>query len=219
MMHAPITAMIAPAVDSDGGMSAGETILFPPPHPSVEPAAPARRHLLTHPRRGALPRTEPQLPIIGSIVDSLRTAQSLEVDLDTARRSRNKREPRQQWPGLQTVRWMVVAGRWKNMPRVRRGWGAESRRMTKSELFTHFAERFGIKRAEAGEFFDELQQLTEQELLRCGEFVLPGVAKLVVQQRERRMGRNPATGARVEIPAKQVVKARIAKQLKDVVEA
>ena len=52
----------------------------------------------------------------------------------------------------------------------------EARRMTnsESELFTHFAERFGIKRAEAGEFFDELQQLTEQELLRCGEFVLPG---------------------------------------------
>ena len=86
---------------------------------------------------------------------------------------------------------------------------AESRRMGKTELFTHFAERVGIKRTEAGEFFDELQQLTEQELLRCGEFVLPGVAKLVVQQREKRMGRNPATGARVEIPAKQVVKARI----------
>ena len=65
--------------------------------------------------------------------------------------------------------------------------------MGKTELFTHFAERFGIKRTEAREFFDELQLLTEQELLRCGEFVLPGVAKLVVQQRERRMGRNPAT--------------------------
>ena len=101
----------------------------------------------------------------------------------------------------------------------RRSLVAESRRMSKSELFRHFAERFGIRRADAAEFFDELQQLTEQELLRCGEFVLPGVAKLVVQQRERRMGRNPATGARVEIPAKQVVKARIAKQLKDVVEA
>ena len=92
-------------------------------------------------------------------------------------------------------------------------------RMTKTALFTHFAERFGIKRAEAREFFDELQQLSEQELLRCGEFMLPGIAKLVVQKRERRMGRNPATGATVEIPAKQVVKARIAKQLKDVVEA
>ncbi len=33
------------------------------------------------------------------------------------------------------------------------------------------------------------------------------------------MGRNPATGAMVEIPAKQVVKARIAKQLRDVLEA
>ncbi len=49
--------------------------------------------------------------------------------------------------------------------------------------------------------------------------MLPGVAKLVVQKRERRMGRNPATGASVEIPAKQVIKARIAKPLKDVVEA
>ncbi len=44
---------------------------------------------------------------------------------------------------------------------------AESRRMSKSELFRHFAERFGIRRADAAEFFDELQQLTEQELLRC----------------------------------------------------
>ncbi len=96
---------------------------------------------------------------------------------------------------------------------------AEARRMGKTELFTHFAERFGIKRTEAGELFDELQLLTEKELLRCGEFVLPGVAKLVVQQRERRMGRNPTTGATVEIPAKQVVKARIAKQLRDALEA
>ena len=73
-------------------------------------------------------------------------------------------------------------------------------RMTKTALFTHFAERFGIKRTEAREFFDELQQVSEQELLRCGEFMLPGIAKLVVQKRDRRMGRNPATGATVEIP-------------------
>ena len=87
--------------------------------------------------------------------------------------------------------------------------------MGKTELLTNFAERLGIRRMDAREFFDELQQLAEQELLRCGEFVLPGIVKLVVQKRERRVGRNPATGASVEIPAKQVVKARIAKQLKD----
>ena len=38
---------------------------------------------------------------------------------------------------------------------------AEPRRMSKSELFAHFAERFGIKRVEAGEFFDELQQTAQ----------------------------------------------------------
>ena len=57
--------------------------------------------------------------------------------------------------------------------------------MGKTELLlTHFAERLGIRRMDAREFFDELQQLAEQELLRCGEFVLPGIVKLVVQKRE-----------------------------------
>lgn len=54
--------------------------------------------------------------------------------------------------------------------------------------------------------------------MRRREFVLPGIVKLVMQQRDKRMGHNPATRGRVEIPARQVVKARIVKQLKDVVE-
>ena len=65
--------------------------------------------------------------------------------------------------------------------------------------------------------FDELTQLAEKELKRSGEFVLPGMVKLVVQKRKARMGRNPATGEAIKIPAKTVVKARIAKQLKDAV--
>ena len=92
---------------------------------------------------------------------------------------------------------------------------AEARKMGKSELFSHFAERFDVKRTQSREFFDELQQLSERELKRCGEFVLPGMVKLVVQNRKARMGRNPATGEAIKIPAKTVVKARIAKQLKD----
>jgi DNA-binding protein HU-beta len=91
---------------------------------------------------------------------------------------------------------------------------AEGRRMGKSELFSHFAERFDVKRTQAREFFDELTQLAEKELKGAGEFVLPGMVKLVVQ---KRMGRNPATGEAIKIPAKTVVKARIAKQLKDAV--
>jgi len=94
---------------------------------------------------------------------------------------------------------------------------SDARRMGKSELFSHFAERFEVKRTQAREFFDELTALAEKELKRSGEFVLPGMVKLVVQKRKARMGRNPATGEAIKIPAKTVVKARIAKQLKDTV--
>jgi DNA-binding protein HU-beta len=87
--------------------------------------------------------------------------------------------------------------------------------MGKSELFAHFSTRFDMKRAQAREFFDELTMLAEKELKRSGEFVLPGMVKLVVQKRKARLGRNPATGEEIKIPAKTVVKARIAKQLKD----
>ncbi len=99
---------------------------------------------------------------------------------------------------------------------------AVARKMGKTELFAHFVEHmdaYGItlKRADVRAFFDELQQLCERELQDAGEFTLPGIAKLVLQKREARMGRNPATGEAIQIPAKQVVKARIAKQLKDAV--
>ena len=77
---------------------------------------------------------------------------------------------------------------------------AEARRMGKSELFSHFAERFEVKRTQSREFFDELASLCEKELKRSGEFVLPGMVKLVVQKRKARMGRNPATGEPIKIP-------------------
>ena len=91
----------------------------------------------------------------------------------------------------------------------------EGQRMSKTELFSHFADHFDIKRTLARDFFEELQQLSERELKRCGEFVVPGMTKLVVQKRKARLGRNPATGEAIQIPAKTVVKARIAKKLKD----
>ena len=72
--------------------------------------------------------------------------------------------------------------------------------MGKSELFSHFADRFEVKRTQAREFFDELTTLSEKELKRSGEFVLPGMVKLVVQKRKARMGRNPATGEAIKIP-------------------
>jgi DNA-binding protein HU-beta len=44
---------------------------------------------------------------------------------------------------------------------------------------------------------------------------LPGIGKLVKANRKARMGRNPATGEAIKIPAKTVVKFRVAKAAKD----
>ena len=73
---------------------------------------------------------------------------------------------------------------------------AEARRMGKSELFSHFADRFEVKRTQAREFFDEMTTLAEKELKRSGEFVLPGMVKLVVQKRKARMGAIPRPAKR-----------------------
>ncbi|HXT70336.1 MAG TPA: HU family DNA-binding protein [Vicinamibacterales bacterium] len=94
---------------------------------------------------------------------------------------------------------------------------ADARRMGKMELFAHFADKFDLKRTLVRDMFEELMHLSEKELKRANEFVLPGMCKLVVQRRKAREGRNPATGETIKIPAKTVVKARIAKQLKDAV--
>ena len=67
--------------------------------------------------------------------------------------------------------------------------------MGKSELFSHFAERFEVKRTQAREFFDELTTLAEKELKRSGEFVLPGMVKLVVPL--MRTTRHPETLQRI----------------------
>ncbi len=87
--------------------------------------------------------------------------------------------------------------------------------MGKTELFAHFSDRFGMKRTDVRDFFEALQELSETELKRSGEFVLPGIVKLVRQERQARVGRNPATGDQIQIPAKTVVKARIAARLQD----
>jgi DNA-binding protein HU-beta len=89
------------------------------------------------------------------------------------------------------------------------------KRMTQSEVINHFAEKFGMKRAQAKELFDELGSLAQSEVKNNGEFVLPGFGKLVLSERKAREGRNPATGETIQIPAKTTLKFRVGKAMKD----
>ncbi|MCL4455352.1 MAG: HU family DNA-binding protein [Deinococcus sp.] len=88
-------------------------------------------------------------------------------------------------------------------------------KMTQTQIVGHFAEKFGMKRADAKSILDELAALAAKEVKKNGEFTVPGMGKLVLVKRKARMGRNPATGAAIKIPAKTVLKFRIAKAMKD----
>jgi DNA-binding protein HU-beta len=87
--------------------------------------------------------------------------------------------------------------------------------MTKSETLTAVAEKIGKSRKEVSEFMDALVNLAYEEAKKSGEFTIPGLGKLLKKHREARMGRNPATGEQIKIPAKTVVKFRVAKAAKD----
>ena len=85
--------------------------------------------------------------------------------------------------------------------------------MTKSQTMATLAEKTGVSKKQAGEFLEELNNLAYKEAKNG--FTIPGLGKLVIVDRKARLGRNPATGAEIKIPAKRVLKFRIAKQAKD----
>ena len=87
--------------------------------------------------------------------------------------------------------------------------------MTKSQITEHLAGKVGITKKSAGIFIDEMASLAHKEAKNT--FTLPGIGKLVLMNRKARMGRNPQTGEPIKIPAKRVVKFRVAKACKDAV--
>ena len=89
--------------------------------------------------------------------------------------------------------------------------------MTKSQVVSHLAEKAGIAKKAAGSVLEEIATLATRETKSNGMFVIPGLGKAVKANRKARMGRNPQTGEAIKIPAKTVVKFRLAKSFKDAV--
>ena len=87
--------------------------------------------------------------------------------------------------------------------------------MTKSQLLQVMAEKTGKSKKEVTEMLDLLVSTAYSEAKKNGEFTIPGLGKLLKKHRAARMGRNPATGEQISIPAKTVVKFRVAKAAKD----
>ena len=90
-----------------------------------------------------------------------------------------------------------------------------SQRMTQTQLVRSLAESVEVPNKTARQFLDNLSNLAIAEVKKNGVFVVPGLGRLVRVDRKARMGRNPATGEAIKIPAKKVVKFRVAKAAKD----
>ena len=87
--------------------------------------------------------------------------------------------------------------------------------LTKSQIAASIAEKTGLSKKAAAETLDYIAELAYKNA--NNSFTLPGLGKLVLVNRKARVGRNPATGQPINIPAKKVVKFRVAKAAKDAI--
>ena len=90
---------------------------------------------------------------------------------------------------------------------------AAARKMTKSQIMAALADKCELPKKKVVAVVEELVNLAYTNV-RAG-FTVPGLGKLVLVNRKARMGRNPATGQPIQIPAKTVLRFRIAKAAKD----
>lgn len=90
-----------------------------------------------------------------------------------------------------------------------------AKKLTKSALLQTIAQETDTDRKTAAFFLETITDIAIREVKKNGEFTFPGIGKLVKQKRKARIGRNPKTGASIKIPAKTVVKFRVAKAAKD----
>jgi DNA-binding protein HU-beta len=90
-----------------------------------------------------------------------------------------------------------------------------TQKMSKSAIAAHLAEKAGISKKQAVAIMEAQADLAYKQAKNS--FTLPGIGKLVLVNRKARIGRNPATGQEIQIPAKKVVKFRVAKAAKDAI--
>lgn len=89
--------------------------------------------------------------------------------------------------------------------------------LTKSALMSALAESTGLSKKDVVGLMEAMVTLAYKEVKKNGVFVVPGLGKLVKMHRAARTGRNPATNETIQIPAKTVVKFRVAKAAKEAV--
>jgi len=89
--------------------------------------------------------------------------------------------------------------------------------LTKVEIINALAKTTGFTKKDVGLVLDELAKLSYSEAKKNKKFTLPGIAIMKIVHRKAKVGRNPATGQQITIPARNVIKITVAKPCKDAV--
>ncbi len=89
--------------------------------------------------------------------------------------------------------------------------------LTKVDIIYARAKKTGFTKKDVGLVLDELAKLSYSEVKKSKKFTLPGIAIMKVVKRKAKVGRNPATGQQITIPARDVIKISVAKPCKDAV--
>ena len=92
---------------------------------------------------------------------------------------------------------------------------AGAKPLSKSEIAARLAETVGITKKQATQFLEAQAELAYSHAK--DQFTIPGIGKLVLVDRAARIIRNPATKEPMQIPAKRVLKFRVAKSAKDAI--
>lgn len=87
--------------------------------------------------------------------------------------------------------------------------------LSKTEIIAKLAEKNGLSKKQVKQLLEDLANLAYEEAKNS--FTIPGLGKLVLVERKARLARNPRTGEMVEVPAKKVVKFKVAKVCKEAV--
>lgn len=89
--------------------------------------------------------------------------------------------------------------------------------MNKAEIVADVADRAGVTQTDAARTIDLLLSAVTDALSRGETVQFRGFGRFLVKTSPARPGRNPRTGAPVEVPARAVVKFRPGQALADAV--
>ena len=87
--------------------------------------------------------------------------------------------------------------------------------MNKTELMAAVAESADVSKKVAEQVFSAFEEKLIDALVRGEKVTIPGFGSFDVSERPARKGRNPATGAEIDIPASKSVRFKAGKGFKD----